>query len=46
MAALQTEGVDVDAIAVHPDASTGVGIAMIDADGENTSWGFWELMIT
>lgn len=39
MAALQTEGVDVDAVTVHPEASTGVGIAMIDADGENTILG-------
>ncbi len=39
MAALQTEGVDVDAVAIHPEASTGVGIAMIDADGENTILG-------
>lgn len=39
MAALQAEGVDVEAVAVHPEASTGVGIAMIDADGENTILG-------
>ena len=39
MAALQVEGVDVDAVTVHPEASTGVGIAMIDADGENTILG-------
>ena len=39
MAALQAEGVDVDAVAIHPEASTGVGIAMIDADGENTILG-------
>ena len=39
MATLQTEGVDVDAVAVHPEASTGVGIAMIDAEGENTILG-------
>ena len=39
MAALQAEGVDVSAVAVHPEASTGVGIAMIDADGENTILG-------
>ena len=39
MAALQTEGVDVDAVAIHPEASTGVGIAMIDAGGENTILG-------
>ena len=39
MAALQEEGVDVNAVAVHPEASTGVGIAMIDASGENTILG-------
>ena len=39
MAALQKEGVNVDAVAIHPEASTGVGIAMIDADGENTILG-------
>ena len=39
MAALQAEGVDVDAVTVHPEASTGIGIAMIDADGENTILG-------
>ena len=39
MAALQAEGVDVDAVTIHPEASTGVGIAMIDADGENTILG-------
>ncbi len=39
MAALREEGVDVDAVAIHPEASTGVGIAMIDADGENTILG-------
>ncbi len=39
MAALQEEGVDVNAVAVHPEASTGVGIAMIDANGENTILG-------
>ena len=39
MAALQAEGVAVDAVAIHPEASTGVGIAMIDADGENTILG-------
>lgn len=39
MAALQKEGVDVSAVAVHPEASTGVGIAMIDSDGENTILG-------
>ena len=39
MVALQTEGVNVDAVAVHPEAATGVGIAMIDADGENTILG-------
>ncbi len=39
MAALQEEGVDVDAVSIHPEASTGVGIAMIDADGENTILG-------
>ncbi len=39
MAALREEGVDVEAVATHPEASTGVGIAMIDADGENTILG-------
>ena len=39
MAALREEGVDVDAVTIHPEASTGVGIAMIDADGENTILG-------
>ena len=39
MAALQKEGVNVDAVAIHPEASTGVGIAMIDANGENTILG-------
>ena len=39
MAALQAEGVDVDGVAIHSEASTGVGIAMIDADGENTILG-------
>ena len=39
MAALQAEGVDVDAVTIHPEASTGVGIAMIDGDGENTILG-------
>ena len=39
MAALQAEGVDVEAVAIHPEASTGVGIAMIDAGGENTILG-------
>ena len=39
MAALQKEGVNVDAVAIHPEVSTGVGIAMIDADGENTILG-------
>ena len=39
MAALQEEGVDVNAVAVHPEASTGVGLAMIDANGENTILG-------
>ena len=39
MAALQKEGVNVDAVAIHPEASTGVGIAIIDADGENTILG-------
>ena len=39
MAALQEEGVNVDAVTIHPEASTGVGIAMIDADGENTILG-------
>ena len=39
MAALRAEGVDVEAVAIHPEASTGVGIAMIDADGENTILG-------
>ena len=39
MAALREEGVNVDAVAIHPEASTGVGIAMIDADGENTILG-------
>ena len=39
MAALQAEGVDVAAVTIHPEASTGVGIAMIDADGENTILG-------
>ena len=39
MAALQAEGVDVSAVTIHPEASTGVGIAMIDADGENTILG-------
>ena len=39
MAALRDEGVDVDAVTVHPEASTGVGIAMIDAEGENTILG-------
>ena len=39
MAALQKEGVNVDAVTIHPEASTGVGIAMIDADGENTILG-------
>ena len=38
-AALQAEGVDVNGVAVHPEASTGVGIAMIDAAGENTILG-------
>ena len=39
MAALQKEGVEVDAVTIHPEASTGVGIAMIDPDGENTILG-------
>ena len=39
MAALQKEGVNVDAVAIHPEASTGVGVAMIDANGENTILG-------
>lgn len=39
MTALRDEGVDVDAVTIHPEASTGVGIAMIDADGENTILG-------
>ena len=39
MAALQQEGVNVNAVTIHPEASTGVGIAMIDADGENTILG-------
>ncbi len=39
MAALQEEGVDVEAVTIHPEASTGVGIAMIDPDGENTILG-------
>ena len=39
MAALREEGVNVDAVTIHPEASTGVGIAMIDADGENTILG-------
>ena len=39
MAALQAEGVGVDVVEIHPEASTGVGIAMIDADGENTILG-------
>ena len=39
MAALQEEGVNVAAVTIHPEASTGVGIAMIDADGENTILG-------
>ena len=39
MAALREEGVDVDAVAIHPESSTGVGIAMIDAEGENTILG-------
>ena len=39
MAALRAEGVDVDAVAIHREASTGIGIAMIDADGENTILG-------
>ena len=39
MAALRDEGVDVDAVTIHPEAPTGVGIAMIDADGENTILG-------
>lgn len=39
MAALQEENVNVDAVSINPEASTGVGIAMIDADGENTILG-------
>lgn len=39
MAALRKEDVDVNAVAIHPEASTGVGIAMIDAEGENTILG-------
>ena len=39
MAALRAEGVNVESVAIHPEASTGVGIAMIDADGENTILG-------
>ena len=39
MAALQAEGVDVGSIAIHAETPTGVGIAMIDADGENTILG-------
>lgn len=36
MASLRQEGVQVDAVAVHPEAATGLGIAMIDPNGENT----------
>ena len=39
MTALEEEGVDVDAVVIHPEVSTGVGIAMIDAEGENTILG-------